>query len=98
MKKREELRKMIEAVDRLGDAMKKKLRAKARDGYSGGLDPKYRANVAKALMEHAEKLSGHCIHCGVSDGEHDHEDAARQAIDVANLALMLWVQDSPEAP
>jgi hypothetical protein len=93
--KRTELRLMIAAVDAMAVEMKKKLRAKARDGYSGGLDRGYRDVVAKNLMEHAERLTGYCLHCEVMDGEHDHEEEARQAIDVANLAMMLWAIEQP---
>ena len=75
----------------------KKLRAKAREGYSGGLKPSFRPTVAKMLMDHAEQLAGVCPHCKVHDGEHDHEEEARQAVDVCNLALMLWLVDSPSA-
>lgn len=92
MNKREELNTMLAAVDLLAAEMKKKLRAKAREGYSGGLAPAYAATVGKKLMEHAERLTGHCLHCGVQDGDHDREAEARQAIDVCNLAMMLWVQ------
>lgn len=95
MDKRTELKKMIATVDALAVEMKKKLRAKAREGYSGGLDRSNRGAVAKSLMEHAERLSGYCLHCETLDGEHDDEDEARQAIDVCNLAMMLWVLDSP---
>jgi hypothetical protein len=91
MNKREELKAMLAAVDRLALEMKKKLREKAREGYSGGLDRNNRCSVAKKRQEHAERLTGVCPHCQSHDGEHDHEEGARQAVDVCNLALMLWV-------
>ncbi len=91
MDKRTELKTMLAAVDRLAVKMKKKLRAKAREGYSGGLDPTFSTNVGKSLMEHAERLTGYCLHCEVQDGEHELEDEAQQAVDVCNLAMMLWV-------
>lgn len=91
MSKRTELARMIAAVDQLAEAMKKKLRKKAREGRSGGLDPANRYMVENYLMNHVYRLSSICPHCRVSSGEHDHDEAARQAIDVANLAMMLWV-------
>jgi len=94
MSKRTELKVMLAAVDRLAMEMKKKLRQKANEGYSGGLVPINRYEVAKKLQEHAERLTGVCPHCFVSDGEHDAEGEARQAVDVCNLAMMLWVVDS----
>ena len=90
MNKRDELKAMLSAVDELVAKMKKKLCDKARDGYSGGLDDSNRDVVAKKLMEHAERLTGYCLHCKTMDGEHYHEEEARQAIDVANFAMMLW--------
>ena len=95
MNQREELRAMILAVDRIADAMKKKLREKAAQGYHGGLDRSFRDEVVKKLHEHVDRLTGYCRCCGTHDGDHDHEDGARQAVDVCNLALMLWVVDSP---
>jgi len=87
MNKREELKAMIEGVDRMADAMKRKLRMKARKDYSGGLDPDYKQNVARKLHEHTEELVGSCPICGKgTDGD------AAQAVDVCNLALMLWLQ------
>lgn len=95
MNQRAELKAMLEAVDRLASEMKKKLRQKAAEGFHGGLDPKYRPEVAKRLQEHVTRLTGFCPHCQALDGEHDHEDSARQAVDVCNLAMMLWVVGSP---
>ena len=94
MNKRAELDAMLAAVDRLALEMKKRLRQKAREGYRGGLDRLYRHEVAKMLHDHVERLTGHCPHCRSNDGDHDHEEAARQAIDVCNLAMMLWVLGS----
>jgi hypothetical protein len=82
---------MLHAVDQLAAAMKKKLREKARDGYGGGLDPSFKYQVAKSLQAHIVQLTGMCPHCESSDGEHDHKEGARHAIDVCNLAMMLWV-------
>lgn len=86
---------MLTAVDRLAAEMKKKLRQKAREGYSGGLDPLSHYTVVKKLHEHVNRLTGMCPHCEALDGEHDREDSARQAVDVCNLAMMLWVLNSP---
>ena len=89
--KRNELAAMLTAVDELAARMKAKLRQKAREGYSGGLNHASAANVGKSLMEHAERLTGYCLHCEVQDGEHGIEENAHQAVDVANLAMMRWV-------
>jgi hypothetical protein len=75
-----ELQTMIDAVDLLADDMKKKLRRKARQGYHGGLDPANRRTVAHRLHEHASRLTT------LGDA-----GSARQAVDVCNLALMLWI-------
>ena len=91
MNKREELQTMLRAVDALAVAMKKKLREKARDGYGGGLDPSFKFEVAKNLQKHVVQLTGLCPHCESTDGDHDHEEEAHQAVDVCNLAMMLWV-------
>lgn len=91
MTKKEELDRMLAAVDELAHEMKKKLRQKAREGYSGGLDPSSKFEVAKKLQEHVVRLTGICPHCESTDGEHDHEEGAHQAVDVCNLAMMLWV-------
>jgi UDP-N-acetyl-D-mannosaminuronic acid transferase (WecB/TagA/CpsF family) len=89
MNKKDEIRNMLESVDEIAVLMKKKLTAKYRAGWSGGLDPDNIENVEHKLREHVEQLIGRCPHCG-----HRHEEEegqVRQAIDVANLAMMLWV-------
>lgn len=91
MTKNQELKMMLFGVDRLAAEMKKKLRAKAREGYSGGLRDDSWYMVSKMLHEHVNRLTGLCPHCHAHDGDHDEEEAARQAIDVCNLAMMLWV-------
>lgn len=95
MTKSKELKAMLDAVDRLAEEMKKKLRQKAREGYSGGLDPLSRHTVSKMLHEHVNRLTGLCPQCESLDGDHDHAENARQAIDVCNLAMMLWVINTP---
>ncbi len=89
------MKEMLAAVDRLAAEMKKKLRQKAAEGYSGGLQFDNRYMVAKMLQEHVERLTGLCPSCKAIDGDHDREESARQAIDVCNLAMMLWVIDTP---
>lgn len=89
--KRAELKAMLAAVDRLAAEMKKKLRDKARQGYSGGLNPDSWYEVSKMLHDHVNRLTGLCPHCEAHDGDHDGKESARQAIDVCNLAMMLWV-------
>lgn len=95
MNQRAELKAMLAAVDRLATEMKKKLRQKASEGYSGGLKPDSRYMVAERLQEHVERLTGLCPSCKAIDDDHDHDEHARQAIDVCNLAMMLWVMNSP---
>lgn len=86
MNKRAELGAMLASVDRLAKSMKIKLRRKAREGRSGGLDPENREHVAHLLREHVERLTGGCVHCGRMTDDADPE----QAVDVCNLAMMLW--------
>lgn len=78
MNKREELKAMCGAVDELAAKMKKKLRAKAREGYSGGLKDVYRRSVSSKLHQHSWRLT-------------EEFEGAKQAVDVCNLAMMLWV-------
>jgi hypothetical protein len=82
MNKADELSAMMGGVDVLAMRMKQKLRRKAREGRSGGLDTANRRMVAKLLSEHVRRfLSG---------------DEQEQAIDVCNLAMMLWVMDGSQ--
>lgn len=97
MNKREELKAMIESVDRLADAMKKKLRQKAAQGYHGGLSPSYRHEVGRKLQEHVTRMTGYCPHCHSHDAEHDPEEGAEQAVDVCNLVLMVWWSEAEKA-
>lgn len=92
MGKRAELQAMLAAVDDMAKQMKTKLRAKAREGYSGGLDPLNRETVVERLHEHTKRLTGYCDVCHSHDGDHDRDEGAAQAVDVCNLTLMLWVQ------
>lgn len=57
--------------------MKSKLRTKAKEGRSGGLDSLPTGTLTRLLREHVERLC---------DGD------SRQAVDVCNIAMMLWVQ------
>ena len=93
MNKRAELNAMLAAVDRLAGEMKKKLRQKAREGYSGGIQRINRHTVAEKLQEHVERLTGVCPHCNSHDGQHDPAEGAQQAVDVCNLAMMLWMME-----
>ena len=82
MNKDDELSAMMGGCDLMAMRMKQKLRRKAREGRAGGLDAANRAMVKKLMREHVSRLCG---------GE------GQQAIDVCNLAMMLWVMDgSPE--
>lgn len=78
---------MVEAVDEMAALMKAKLVDKARQGYSGGLDRDYALRVERKLREHVDRLTVFCPHCS-----HGDDGDPVQAIDVANLAMMLWVQ------
>lgn len=86
MNQRQELKAMIAGVDRLAEAMKKKLRQKAAQGYHGGLDPLNKCMVRRKLQEHTVRLTGMCPHC-----ESFGDDDLEQAVDVAALAMMLWI-------
>jgi hypothetical protein len=82
----QELKAMLEGVDRFADAMKAKLRRKAAEGYHGGFSRRHHREVERLLMEHVGRLSARCSCCGARADESE----PRQAIDVANLAMMLW--------
>lgn len=90
MNKREEFEAMLAGVDRLAAAMKKRLRAKQREGYSGGLDKEMRAEVAAMMREHVDHIAG-CRCCGANAETED--DTFAHAVDIANLAMMLGLQD-----
>ena len=69
-----ELKEMLKKVDRYAKAMKAKLRLKAKQGFSGGLDPAFRNNVENKLFTHvARQIRGE-----------------NQSVDIGNLAMMLW--------
>lgn len=91
MNKRQELKAMLAGVDQIAVLMKKKLRMKYREGFSGGLKPTSYALVARMLHEHVERLTGVCPHCNAQDNCHERDDTRRQAVDICNLAMMLWV-------
>lgn len=85
---------MLAGVDRMAEAMKKRLRQKRAAGYRGGLDPAYRDEVAKKLRDHVEHIAG-CPHCGA--GAEKQDETFAHAVDIANLAMMLGVQDEHKA-
>ena len=72
-----DLHSLLIAVDMFAQAMKAKLRRKATEGYSGGLESASRAEVAARFHEHLAK--GGLF-------------AENQEVDVANLVMMLWWQ------
>lgn len=86
---RAELAAMLAAVDRLAADMKDKLREKAAQGYSGGLDPQYADKVRASLKRHVVSLTG--------DNYLPPKPDPAQAVDVCNLALMLWMQGNNAA-
>jgi hypothetical protein len=94
MKKSEELAALCAAVDELAAAMKAKLRRKAREGYRGGLDESNHNMVRSKLHGHYERLVGH--HYMRTDdippGRATRAPDYQQAVDVANLVMMLWAQ------
>lgn len=70
----EDLNDLELVVDMFAQAMKAKLRRKAKQGYSGGLLTISRPNVAGKLSNHARRNDRH----------------VDQEVDIANLAMMLW--------
>jgi hypothetical protein len=91
-----ELKAMCTAVDQLARAMKAKLRRKARQGRAGGLDEMNHMAVRQQLHEHFEQFTGHrYVRLFPADSPLLRRLAGpdyRQAIDVANLTMMLWAQ------
>ena len=92
--KRAELKKMVETVDRLADAMKRKLRRKFAEGYSGGLHIGNLEIIERTLFEHVERLTGRCPSCRAPHSGRD----PKQAVDVANIAMMLWTFEEDHGP
>lgn len=90
MNKREELEAMLAGVDRLADSMKVRLRAQRAKGRSGGLRQDMRAEVAAMMREHVDHIAG-CRCCGANAEKND--DTFAHAVDIANLAMMLGLQD-----
>lgn len=77
-----ECRRLRRAVGYFAQAMVHKLEQKyRRDGYTGWVNKKFLHHVRWMLGQHARKLV---------DGK-DHT----QAVDVANLAMMVWVLTHP---
>lgn len=70
----EEIGRLDAAVDQFAAAMKARLAEKAREGWTGSDDPSNVSDIHTALLAHA---------AGVPL-------AARQEVDVANFAMMLW--------
>jgi hypothetical protein len=70
----EEIARLNTAVDQFAAAMKARLAEKAKEGWSGWDDPSNVSDIYTALLAHA---------AGVPL-------AARQEVDVANFAMMLW--------
>lgn len=86
LSKKDELSAMMGGVDLLAARMKAKLKQKAREGFSGGLDQDNLFAVKNRLRDHVDRLTGHGA-----------VSSPKQAVDVCNLAMMLWVQaGSPE--
>lgn len=66
-------------VSMFADVMAAKLKRKAREGFYGWADPENRAEVERRLRDHVDRL--------LDGGDR------QQAVDVANLAMMLWYFD-----
>lgn len=69
-----EIQRLGSAVDEFSVAMKARLAEKAREGWRGWDDPSSRDAIYTTLLAHA---------AGVPL-------AARQEVDIANFAMMLW--------
>lgn len=71
----DELKTMLAAVDQLAAEMKDKLREKAAQGYSGGLDPAYADNVRASLKRHVVRLTTACRRASRSKAHYDIGDS-----------------------
>ena len=69
-----ELADLNAAVDGFAEAMKAKLAAKAREGWAGWRSPAFDGMIVSRLMSKANLV------------EYDR----KQAVDIANLSMMLW--------
>lgn len=93
MTKQQELAAMCAGVDKLARAMKAKLRAKARQGFRGGLDEANHHTVKHHLHSHYERFTGHrYVRSTCKDTLNSWEPQLHQARDVCNLVMMLWLQ------
>lgn len=75
-KLREEFARLDQAVDTFAQQMKDKLHKKATDGFTGWDDTAFEPIIKGKFIEHAHRL---------------HEGDNGQAVDVANLAMMLFM-------
>ena len=67
--------KLMECVDAFAEAMKKKLRKKRREGYSGWDLQENKAGILQLLSDHVDS---------------QYYNDANQEVDIANLAMMIW--------
>ena len=65
---------------KFANQMDKKMFEKLKKGYHGWDNPRYKKVIKEKLMEHTKELIA---------GDN------RQAVDVANLAMMLWAKTKP---
>jgi hypothetical protein len=71
-----ELAALNEAVDAFAKAMKAKLAKKAREGWTGWHSPAFAGMIVSRLIKKANLV----------------EFDRKQAVDIANLSMMLWYQ------
>ncbi len=71
-----ELAALNAAVDAFAEAMKAKLAAKAKEGWTGWSSPAFDGMIVSRLIKKANLV----------------EFDRKQAVDIANLSMMLWHQ------
>lgn len=66
--------RLMECVDAFAEQMKVKLRKKRAQGFSGWDDENELQYITDIMMQHAEELA----------------EGKNEAVDLANLAMMIW--------
>jgi hypothetical protein len=72
-----EIHKLMLAVDAFAAAMKEKLLQKHREGFYGWNEMENFVPIIESILSHAEKMN--------KPGS-----LAREEVDIANLAMMIW--------
>jgi len=83
---KEEIKELNRVVDEFAVAMKEKLAEKARDGWCGWDD----LEDGTELTRIKEKLGERVVWLLIGDD--------KQAVNVANFAMMIWYNDKEEQP